>query len=139
MQLQRPFNPVVTFRNSQGEAARGTLTGVQRRSCVMEVYNPDSNLQVSEVLRDLNIRSTDRSFYQGKAIIVSLLNTGLMSVVSLALVDEWSEVDLAHGDPDQVGLATERFIADWESRPQIRQSYQVVINELRSFLSETAR
>jgi extracellular factor (EF) 3-hydroxypalmitic acid methyl ester biosynthesis protein len=139
VQLQRPFNPVVAFRNSQGEAARGTLTGVQRRSCVMEVYNPDSNLQVSEVLRDLNIRSNDRSFYQGKAIIVSLLNTGLMSVVSLALVDEWSELDLAHGDPDQVGLATERFIADWENRPHIRQSYQVVINELRSFLSETAR
>ena len=26
VQLQRPFDPVVTFLNSQGEAARGTLT-----------------------------------------------------------------------------------------------------------------
>ena len=65
MQPQRPFDPVITFRNSQGEAARGTLTSLQRRSLVMEIYNPYSIIQISEVLHDLVIRSGARAIYQG--------------------------------------------------------------------------
>ena len=53
----RPIDPVITFKNSQGEVARGTLTNIQRRSLVMEVYNPYSIVQVSEVLSDLTIRA----------------------------------------------------------------------------------
>ena len=71
----RAIDPVVTFRNSQGEAARGTLTSVQRRSLVMEIYNPYSIVQVSEVLSELTVRSGERSIYTGKAVVVSLVNT----------------------------------------------------------------
>ena len=63
MQTQRPYDPVVTFQNSQGDAARGTLTNLQRRALVMELYNPYSIVQVSEVLHDLTIRAGDRSIY----------------------------------------------------------------------------
>lgn len=139
MQLQRPFDPVVTFRTSQGEAARGTLTSLQRRSLVMEIYNPYSIVQVSEVLSELNIRSGERSIYKGKAVVVSLLNTGLMAVVSVALIDEWSDLNVAQGDLQQIGLEAWRFVADWEERFRIRASYQVVVSEFRSFLSETSR
>lgn len=139
VQLQRPFDPVVTFQNSQGESARGTLTSLQRRALVMEIYNPYSIVQVSEVLDELVIRSGDRSIYKGKAVVVSLLNTGLMAVVSLALIDEWSDLNLAQGDPKKIGAETVRFISDWEDRFRIRESYQVAISEFRSFLSETAR
>lgn len=93
MYLQRPFDHVVTFRNSQGESARGTLTSLQRRSLVMEIYNPYSIVQVSEVLSELTIRSGDRIIYKGKAVVVSLLNTGLMAVISVALIDEWSDLN----------------------------------------------
>src|SRR5674476_1148315 len=60
----RPIDPVITFRNSQGEAVRGTLTNVQRRSLVIEIYNPYSIVQVSEVLSDLTIRSGERNIYK---------------------------------------------------------------------------
>ncbi|MDT4836862.1 hypothetical protein FQZ97_705780 [compost metagenome] len=139
MQFQRPFDPVVTFRNSQGEAARGTLTSLQRRSLVMEVYNPYSIVQVSEVLSELTIRSGDRIIYKGKAVVVSLLNTGLMAVVSVALIDEWSDLNAIRGDVRQVRDEASRFVADWESRFKIKQSYQVTISEFRAFLAETAR
>lgn len=139
MQLQRPFDPVVTFRNSQGEAARGTLTSLQRRSLVMEIYNPYSIVQVSEVLGELCIRSGDRDIYKGKAVVVSLLNTGLMAVISVALIDEWSDLNITRGVPRQVGIEAARFVADWEDRFKIRQSYQVAISEFRAFLTETAR
>ena len=87
MQPIRPIDPVITFRNSQGEAVRGTLTNVQRRSLVIEIYNPYSIVQVSEVLSELTLRSGDRSVYKGKAVVTSLLNTGLMAVVSVVLSD----------------------------------------------------
>lgn len=139
MQPQRPFDPVVTFRNSQGEAARGTLTSLQRRSLVLEIYNPYSIVQVSEVLNDLVIRSGDRAIYQGKAVVVSLLNTGLMAVASLALIDEWSDLNLSRGNVREVGMEAARFVQDWEQRFRVKESYQVTVSEFRAFLSETAR
>ena len=139
VQLQRPFDPVISFRNSQGDVARGTMTSLQRQSMVMEIYNPYSIVQVSEVLSEVTIRSGDRNIYRGKAVVVSLLNTGLMAVVSLALIDEWSDLNAIRGDLGKVGEETARFVADWEARFRIRESYQVAISEFRAFLSETAR
>ena len=139
MQLQRPFEPVVTFLNSQGEAARGILTGLQRRSLVMEVYNPYSIIQVSEVLGDLNIRSGDRSIYRGKAVVVSLLNTGLMAVVSVALIDEWSDLSGLGTEPQRVGEEAQRFVDGWFERFKIGRGYMVAVAEIRTFLAEVSR
>ncbi len=139
MQLQRPFDPVVTFRNSQGETARGTLTSLQRRSLVMEVYNPYSIVQVSEVLSELSIRSGERSIYKGKAVVVSLLNTGLMAVVSLTLIDEWNDLGLVGHSARNVSEAVGRFVEEWESRPRISEAYQVVVNDLRAYFAEVTR
>jgi extracellular factor (EF) 3-hydroxypalmitic acid methyl ester biosynthesis protein len=139
VQLQRPFDPVVTFRNSQGEAARGTITNLQRRSLVMEIYNPYSIVQVSEVLNELNIRSGERSIYKGKAVVVSLLNTGLMAVVSVALIDEWSDFNVFPGASPRVGEEAQRFVAGWAERFQISRDYQVCVSEVRAYLSEVSR
>lgn len=135
----RPIDPVITFKNSQGEAVRGTLTNVQRRSLVMEIYNPFSIVQVSEVLAELTIRSGERNIYKGKAVVTSLLNTGLMAVVSVVLIDEWSDLNMVRGDLSRVADEAQRFVEDWESRFRISQSYQVVVSETRAFLSETSR
>lgn len=139
MHFPRPFDPVVTFRNSQGEPARGTLTTVQRRSLVLEVYNPYSIVQVSEVLSDVSIRQGERAVYEGKAVVVSLLNTGLMALVSLTLIDEWNDLGSGSWDPGSVSTAVQRFVDDWDSRPRVKPAYQDVINDLRGYLSEVTR
>ena len=139
VQLQRPFDPVISFRNSQGDVARGTLTSLQRRSLVMEIYNPYSIVQVSEVLSDLTIRSGDRSIYKGKAVVVSLLNTGLMAVVSVTLTEEWNDLGGIHYSARSVSEAVSHFVAEWDSRPRILESYQVVVNDLRAYFSEVTR
>lgn len=118
---------------------RGTLTNVQRRSLVVEIYNPYSIVQVSEMLSDLTVRSGERSIYKGKAVVTSLLNTGLMAVVSVVLIDEWSDLNLVRGDLTRVADEAQRFVEDWESRFRIGRSYQVAISEFRAFLAETAR
>ena len=139
MYLQRPFDHVVTFRNSQGDSARGTLTSLQRRSLVMEIYNPYSVVQVSEVLNELNIRSGERSIYKGKAAVVSLLNTGLVAVVSVTLLDDWNDLAGVDHNPVSVSEAVARFVQEWDSRVRIAEPYQIVINDLRAYLSEITR
>ncbi|GAA6142991.1 hypothetical protein NBRC116584_28090 [Hydrogenophaga sp. 5NK40-0174] len=115
------------------------MTSVQRRSLVMEIYNPHSIVQVSEVLQDLTVRAGEKPVYTGKGVVVSLLNTGLMAVASVTLIDEWKELNAFASNADEAGEEALRFVQDWEDRFKIRQSYQVVVSELRTFLSETSR
>ena len=135
----RPIDPVITFRNSQGEAVRGTLTNVQRRSLVVEIYNPYSIVQVSEVLSDLVVRSGDRSIYKGKAVVTSLLNTGLMAVVSAVLIDEWNELAAIGRDGKSVADEARAFVEGWNERFNVRRDYQVVVSEMRAYFSEITR
>lgn len=106
---------------------------------MMEIYNPYSIVQVSEVLTQLTLRSGDHSVYKGRAVVDSLLNTGLMAVVSLAIIDEWSDLDVSRGEPARVSEEAQRFVDDWDSRFCINRSYQVAISEMRAFLAETSR
>ena len=135
----RPIDPVITFRNSQAEAVRGTLTNVQRRSLVIEIYNPYSIVQVSEVLNDLTIRSGERSIYKGKAVVTSLLNTGLMAVVSAVLIDEWNDLAAVGRDGKSVGDEARSFVQEWNTRFNVRREYQVVVSEMRAYFSEITR
>src|SRR3954454_25115649 len=105
----------------------------------MEIYNPYSIVQVSEVLSALTVRSGDKSIYKGKAVVVSLVNTGLMAVVSVSLTDEWSEFNAIQGDLSRVGQEASRFVEEWETRFRINRSYQVIISEFRAFLSEASK
>ncbi|MFN7571733.1 MAG: class I SAM-dependent methyltransferase [Betaproteobacteria bacterium] len=133
------IEPVVTFRNSQGTAVRGTLIGLQRRALVMEIYNPYSIVQVSEVLGDVTVRAGPTIVYKGRATVSSLLNTGLMAVASVTLLDEWSDLNATAGSAAAIGPEARRFVEEWESRFRIRASYQVAVSELRAFLTDTAR
>ncbi|WP_326538013.1 class I SAM-dependent methyltransferase [Pseudorhodoferax sp.] len=135
----RSIDAVVTFRNSQGEIVRGVLTNYQRRSLVMEVYNPYSIVQVSEVLSDLTVRSGERAVYRGKAVVVSLLNTGLMAVVSVTLTDEWDELSAIGHGPASYALQAQAFVEDWDTRFNIGQDYQVAVSQMRSFLADVSR
>lgn len=148
MYSQTQIDPVVSFRNAQGETVRATIVNLQRRSLVMEVYNPYSIVQASEVLSDLTVRIGSRNGYAGKAVVVSIVNTGLTAVVSVTLIDEWRELgvsDVSGGTagaqvpPGAVGREASRFVADWDERFRIRRDYQIAINETRAYLSEVAR
>nr|WP_217446621.1 class I SAM-dependent methyltransferase [Cupriavidus basilensis] len=105
----------------------------------MEIYNPYSIVQVSEVLSELSVRMGSKNAYLGKAVVMSLVNTGLTAVVSLTLIDEWRELSDLPNEPKSVGREAELFINDWDARFNIRRDYQIVVNEMRAFLSEVSR
>ncbi|NKB24849.1 MAG: methyltransferase domain-containing protein [Kiritimatiellae bacterium] len=128
----------ITYTNSQKIHVRGTLMHVTGQTAVFEAYNPFSILQLSEVLNDFNIIMGDRQLYSGKAVVSSLVNTGIMLVIETTLLDPWSEVDPFSILQDRAILRreTERFIADWESSHHILPNFKVLIGDYRNFLAE---
>ena len=70
MYSKTQIDPVVSFRNSQGEQVRGTIINLQRNSLVMEIYNPYSIVQVSEVLSDLYDSPVDVIRTRGRIVVV---------------------------------------------------------------------
>lgn len=139
MYSQAQIDPVVSFLNTQGEAVRGTIVNLQRKSLVMEVYNPYSIVQVSEVLSELTVRMGTASAYIGKAVVISMVNTGLTAVVSVTLIDEWRELSEVVMRPGAVGREASKFVLDWDDRFRIRRDYQIAVNETRAYLTEVAR
>lgn len=128
---------LVTFRNSQGEAARGTLLKFERTTVVFEVYNPYSIVQLSEVLTDLTIRRGDEPIYQGRAIVSNLVNTGLMLIVSASFVDVWVQSSARFdGQIDSFRQEAGEFVSQWNSINRIKDPYRVAVLALRSYLSE---
>ena len=127
---------LLVFKNSQGQEGRGTLLHMSRSQIVFEVYNPYSIVQLSEVLQGLNIRRGGEAIYSGKAVVSSLVNTGLMLIVSATLVDRWSDLTLLLGKSNDLKGEVKQFISDWETTKRIRPGYQVAVGELRSFLSQ---
>jgi extracellular factor (EF) 3-hydroxypalmitic acid methyl ester biosynthesis protein len=136
---QTQIDPLLSFLNSQGQSVRGTIITLQRKSLVMEVYNPYSIVQVSEVLTNLTIRLNARNIYTGKAVITNIVNTGLTAIVSVTLTDEWRELSEILTTPSAVGVEARAFVQDWARRFRIGRNYQIVVNELRAFLSEISR
>lgn len=130
------ISDLITFANSQGTPARGTLLRVSRTAVVFEVYNPYSIVQLSEVLKDLVIRRGDDPVYRGKAVVSSLVNTGLMLIVSATLVDGWQDISLVLDGREEISSAVGIFVGDWEKTKRIRPGYQIAVGELRSFLSQ---
>jgi extracellular factor (EF) 3-hydroxypalmitic acid methyl ester biosynthesis protein len=130
---------MVSFRNSQGESVRATIMNLQRKSLVMEVYNPYSIIQTSEVLSELTVRLGMRSVYAGKAVVISLVNTGLTAIVSTTLIDDWRDLSNATVMPGLVRGQAMTFVNDWTKRFQIRHDYQIAVNGTRAFLSDISR
>ncbi len=130
---------LVNFQNSQGDRARGTLLKLSRSTVVFEVYNPYSIVQLSEVLETFTIRRGDRIIYEGRAVVSNLVNTGLMLIVSVTLVDAWSDLSGLMETGSGIDTEAKRFIDDWEAASDIQPGYELAVTRIRSFLSELGR
>jgi len=133
---QPKTDSVVAFRNSQGESAKGVLIRLARTSIVFEVYNPYSIVQLSEVLPKVEIRRGERTIYEGKAVVTSIVSTGIMLIVTASMVDPWS--DLAGLKPGpQLREEVDAFVGEWQSNNrQLQPNYRVAVGNIVNFLDE---
>ena len=134
---QAPFQSLVTFKNSQGDTARGTLLTIERGTVVFEVYNPYSIVQLSEVLKDLTIRRGENAVYQGHAVVSNLVNTGSHPHRIRQLHGSLgSRARVRGGNAAALKLEAGDFVETWESFNRIRDGYRIAVHALRSYLSD---
>lgn len=132
------FDSVVAFANTSGIRGRGTLIHITRSLAVFEVYNPFSLIQLSEVLQEISVMRGERVIYRGRGVVTSIVSTGLMIIVSVTLIDSWSNFDHLEPGP-QLGGEMEKFISEWEEGLDLSEGYQLAVNKLSNFLAGTSQ
>jgi extracellular factor (EF) 3-hydroxypalmitic acid methyl ester biosynthesis protein len=129
----------ITFKNSQGASARGDLLKISQNHIVFETYNPYSIVQLSEVLENVTVCRFSETLYVGKAVVSNLINTGLFLIVSATLVDPWLET-LKSSQLFNVEGEAQKFVSQWnELSSNVLPSYQLSVNNMRSFMSDMSR
>jgi extracellular factor (EF) 3-hydroxypalmitic acid methyl ester biosynthesis protein len=129
---------LVFFQTAQGIELRGKLLGFTRHAASFEVYNCGSVLQTSEALPGFKIIYQDRTLYSGRAIVRSLVNTGLVLVCEATLEDGWIDIDfeISGSTTSRLNPQFQVFLTEWEKVYRVRPEYKVVIADLQTFLTD---
>lgn len=133
---------LVNCRNSQGADVRGTPLRLTRYNALLEVYNPYSILQLSEVLGDFRITVGDRCVYSGRGVVSNLVNTGIMVLCEVTLDEEaWLDVDLFSpiSQPDRLRDEFQGFLVNWRKIQSISPDFKVVVADFQNLLTELRR
>jgi len=131
----------ILCRNSQGVAVRGVSLRMTRYVAAFEVYNPYSILQISEVLSDFQIFLNGRLVYSGRAVVSSLINTGILLVCEATLDENWLDVDFfASGDPRaRLRQEFEEFLAGWKKVQVVVPDFKLLVADMQTLLVDTRR
>ncbi len=132
---------LVTCRNSQGAPVRAVPVRLSRYTALLEVYNPHSILQLSEVLGEFRINMGDRCVYAGRGVVSSLVNTGIMVLCEVTLDDGWLDVDLFSpiAQPERLKDEFEAFISNWRRLQAISPEFKLAVADFQMMLTELRR
>lgn len=130
-----PKDSWATFENGLGTEL-GKLLRITRHVAVFEVYNPSHALQLSKVLPDFKIVTNQQTIYAGRAVIRSLVNTGLGAICEVTLGEEWEEEDLLRLSAEDLAARFQGFLQGWQGVYRIRPEFKVVVADLHSFLAD---
>jgi len=141
MSISTGRDTFIVCRNSQGTEFRATLLRLTRYTVVFEVYNPYSILQLSEVLTDFRMIMNDRMVYSGRAVVSSLVNTGILLVCECTLEESWLDVDMFTSIHQKDKLQNEftDFLKEWEKMHHIVPDFKVVVADMQTFLMDMRR
>ena len=130
---------VVTCQTGQGTEVRARLLHLTRYLAAFEIYKPDLALRMSEVLGDFRVVLNGRAVYSGRAVVGSLVNTGLMLVCQVTLDEHsWTDVELTSGatGKDRLRGDFKEFIHGWQKQYLVSRDYKVIIADIQSFLAD---
>lgn len=146
--MSKPDNPLlvsrdllVTCRNSQGAPVRAVPVRLSRYTALLEVYNPHSILQLSEVLGEFRINVGERCVYAGRGVVSSIVNTGIMVLCEVTLDDGWLDVDLFSpiAQPERLREEFEAFISNWRRLQSISPDFKLAVADFQMMLTELRR
>lgn len=132
---------LVTCRNSQGAPVRATPARLTRYTALLEIYNPHSILQLSEVLSEFRINMGERCVYAGRGVVSSIVNTGIMLMCEVTLDDGWLDVDLFSPikQPERLQEEFQAFIDNWRRLQALVPDFKLAVADFQMMLTEMRR
>ena len=130
---------LVVCQNSSGLEVRGTPVRLTRFAAVFEIYSPDSDLRLSEVLEKFQITFQGETIYSGRATVSNLVNDGQVLVCEAAL-DEGLLVaaasDSSAGRNGKLQVKFDQFIHEWQKLYQILPEFKLIVADMQMFLTD---
>jgi len=130
---------LIVCQSSQGQEIRASVLRLTRFLGVFEVYNPSVVLRTSEVLGEFRIVLHERIVYSGRAVVRSLISTGMVTICEVSLEDgSWKDVDFTV-EMLRSGKLREQFggfIQDWQKLYKVASEYKVIVADMQGYFSE---
>lgn len=128
---------LVLCRNSAGLEVRGRLVTLTRFAVAFQIFSPESDLRVSEVLQDFQIIFHEHTIYAGKAVVSGLNSLG-SAVVCTTMLEEASWKDWQFGNgaitSDLLREKFTDFLEGWQKSFKINPEYKNIVADMHNFL-----
>jgi extracellular factor (EF) 3-hydroxypalmitic acid methyl ester biosynthesis protein len=116
----------------QDKEVQGTPLRLEPESLVFEIHNPEVVLQVSQVIGELVLLHGDAVLYKGRAVVKSLVHTGLRVVCEVKLDSIITRGRLS-GVAELSRIFDEDFVR-WQRQFHISPEFKVIIADVEDFL-----
>ncbi len=139
MEDQAPKESLVVFSTSQGMELRATVKRLSRHQVVLEVYNPSVVLQTSEVLNNFKIVISQRTCYEGKAVVRNLIGVGSTVVCDVTLQESaWKHTNREDAvlRDGALGRQFKGFLDEWQNLYRVAPEYKLIIGDMHTFLTD---
>jgi extracellular factor (EF) 3-hydroxypalmitic acid methyl ester biosynthesis protein len=129
---------LITCSTTQGLGLRGSILHLNRFLAVFELCGQQPSLHTSEALNDFSILYKEQTLYSGRAIVRSVINTGLVTICEATLEEAWMDLDFANSFRNGEGLrdAFAKFYCDWQQLYKILPEFKVVLADLQTYLGD---
>jgi extracellular factor (EF) 3-hydroxypalmitic acid methyl ester biosynthesis protein len=130
---------LVSCQNSQGLEIRAGVLRFTRHRVIFEVYTAAVVLRTSEVLSEFRIVLRERTVYSGRAVVRSLVSTGMVLICEVSLDEHsWIDVEFTAEMLQTGGLRNqfETFLRDWQTLYRILPDYKLIIADMQSYFAE---
>ncbi len=128
----------VTFQTADGLEIQGTLLRLTRHVVAFELFQPDVELRVSEVLNGFKIITGGRTVFFGRAVVSGLVNPGTTVECEAKLSAPEAEAAFFL-PPPAAGLtplaAYDEFFRQWQNDYRIAPEFKVLVTDIQAFLT----
>jgi extracellular factor (EF) 3-hydroxypalmitic acid methyl ester biosynthesis protein len=107
-----------------------------KHQVVLEIYDPQMILGLSEVLSEVKIVIDGRTVYSGRAVIQSMVNTGTTMLCEVTLDEGSLDISYFESFHGETASRYENFLRQWQTVYKVLPEFKVVTADMQTFLMD---
>jgi extracellular factor (EF) 3-hydroxypalmitic acid methyl ester biosynthesis protein len=117
---------------------RASVLSLTRYAAAVEVYSIETVIKTSEVLEDFKIHIDYKTAYSGRAVVRNVVNTGTLTVCSVALEDHSFDVEFftTLSQKGQLRAGFDDLVGQWQRVCRVLPEFKVAVADIQTFLTE---